>query len=600
VVCLPQFSVAQINYTAHDQITPYDGGFHFGINPGAHNGWTDDQLGDISRDIGINTFRPALPELFLEYWGYDIRLDVFQHYDAIGLKDNTVFIGYPSPEHKEGVQHCPNADSETFANLYEPIWDDGANGTPVNEDNYYAIYVYKMVQTYKDYVRFWEIWNEPDFSFTINAVEPPSNPESWWNSNPSPCDHAFRAPITHYVRMLRISYEVIKSLDPTAYICTGGLGYPSYLDAILRNTDNPDNGAVTNEFPNTGGAYLDVVSFHSYPHIDNSLRYWNNDINGFSYTRHSDAAVDGFVRLKKEFEEVLDRYKYDNITYPEKMYMVTETNLPRRQYGESIGSDEGQRNYLQKIAVACYQEDIIQLHPYSLSELEEYSKATDPFQVMGMYEKLTSPQEEQVITPSGWAWKTASDFLYKKNFSSELTEALNLPENIRGAAFLDNEGNESFALWAVTSTDNSEKAAAFYTFPTEFDLEFIEMRHWNYAKTNRSSVVANLEIQLTDEPVFIQKAAQFPENYLEQVSIFGFPNPSQDEINVEINLTQFTEVNLQLMDVRGVAVDTFISNRFYTAGTHQFNFSYEKLPVGVYFLKLATPNQTKVYKLLHY
>ena len=590
----------QINYTAHDIIPTYQGGFHFGINPGAHPGWTDDQLGDISREIGINTFRPTLPESFLAYWGYDIRLDVFQHYDAIGLEDNTVFIGYPAFEHKEDTMHCPGAYSETFANLYEPIWDGGLNGTPVNEENYYASYCYKMAQTYKDYVKFWEIWNEPDFSFTIKAVEPPGTDGNWWEFNPDPCDHAFRAPITHYVRMLRISYEVIKTVDPTAYICTGGLGYPSYLDAILRNSDNPDNGLITSEFPETGGAYLDVVSFHSYPHIDNSLRYWNNDINGFSYTRHSDAALDGFIRLKKEFEAVLDRYEYDDIVHPKKMYMVTETNLPRRRYGESMGSDEGQRNYLIKSVIACYQEDLIQLHPYSLAELEQYFKAQDPFQVMGMYEKLTNPSEPQKITSSGIAWKTASDLLVGKKFDQETTFEMDLPENVRGGAFIGENGEQLFVLWAVTETDNSEESKAFYTFSPSFDLNFLSIKHWNYSQTGKTSLVANEAIQLSGAPIFLEKATEFPEGYLEKTSILGYPNPFHDELNIEVFLTNYGEISLELLDARGVVTTTFLNNEFYAPGIHQFNFSYKDLPVGVYFLKLATESRTKVQKVLKY
>lgn len=602
ILCLfiQSYAFGQITYTAHDNIPVYNGGFHFGINPGAHAGWTDDQLGDISREIGINTFRPTLPESFLDYWGYDIRADVFQHYGAIGLEDNTVFIGYPALEHREDTMHCEGAFSETFANLYEPIWDGGANGTPVNEDNYYAIYCYKMAQTYKDNVKFWEVWNEPDFSFTIKAVEPPGTEGNWWEFNPDPCDHAFRAPITHYIRMLRISYEVIKSVDPTAYICTGGLGYPSYLDAILRNTDNPDNGLITSEFEHTGGAYFDVVSFHSYPHIDNSLRFWNNDINGFSYTRHSDAAVDGFVRLKKEFEEVVERYEYDGTTYPKKLYMVTETNLPRRRYGESAGSDAIQRNYLIKAVMACFEEDILQLHPYSLAELEVDYKAQDPFQVMGMYEKLTSPDEAQVITPAGYAWKTAAHLLKNKKYDAATTAAMNLPANVRGGAFLDENGQQRFILWAVTETDNSERAKAFYTFPASFGYEFLNIKHWNFTETERSSIVANNEFLLTGEPVFIENTNTFPEDYLQKVSVQGFPNPFRTTLDIEINLTNFGEISLELMDARGVVTHTFVDGEFYAPGIHQFNFSAENLPVGVYFLKLATENRTKVHRLLKF
>ena len=172
-LCSYLSSFGQVSPTAHEYILPYTDGFHFGINPGSHTGWTDDQLADIARQIGINTFRPALPESFLEYWGYDIRLEAFQHYQSIGMEDITVFIGYPAPEHREDSLFCEGAVSEVFINLYEPIWIEENGEIKINPENYFAQYCYQLAQTYQDYITFYEIWNEPDFSFTVKAVEPP-------------------------------------------------------------------------------------------------------------------------------------------------------------------------------------------------------------------------------------------------------------------------------------------------------------------------------------------------------------------------------------------------------------------------------------------
>ena len=97
---------------------------------------------------------------------------------------------------------------------------------------------------------------------------------------------------------------MIKSVDPDAYVTVAGTGFPSFLDAILRNTDNPEDGSVTAEYPLGGGAYFDVMGFHSYPAIDGSLREWNNDIPGFEYYRHSDAAAEGIVKRQAKFQSV--------------------------------------------------------------------------------------------------------------------------------------------------------------------------------------------------------------------------------------------------------------------------------------------------------
>jgi len=160
-------SFAQINYTANDQVPTYDKQFLVGINPGWNgNNWTDKQLADISfgntdlnvEGIGMETFRIPIPESFVDFWGYEILLPAFQHYEDLGMKDLTVFLQSPSQEHKDTVVYCPGSSSEMFANLYTPIWDDGTDGTPINDENYAAAYFYKTVNLYKGNVKFWEIW----------------------------------------------------------------------------------------------------------------------------------------------------------------------------------------------------------------------------------------------------------------------------------------------------------------------------------------------------------------------------------------------------------------------------------------------------------
>ena len=261
----------------------------------------------------------------------------FKFYNSLGIKDNTVFLEKPSDAHRDKNKYDGCGDqSMIFTNLYQPIWDGGANNTPINDNNYYALYVYNTVLLYKDYVKFWEIVNEPDYDFGANGWKGPGQPGNWFDKNPSACELVnLKAPIFYYNRMLRISYEVIKSIDPTALVAPGGIGYPGFLDAILRNTDNPSGGAVTSDYPNKGGAYFDVLSYHKYPMYD------------LKNNRHSDAAAADVVSAKGDFQAVLSKYGYGG-TYPNKLWIVTESNIPRKPIGEFIGGDDVQRNFLIK------------------------------------------------------------------------------------------------------------------------------------------------------------------------------------------------------------------------------------------------------------
>ena len=76
--------LAQPDFTADDIVKPYEGEFGYGANVGAYPPWRDENLANLAAGndslglpgIGITTFRPELPELFVEFWGYDIRLSL--------------------------------------------------------------------------------------------------------------------------------------------------------------------------------------------------------------------------------------------------------------------------------------------------------------------------------------------------------------------------------------------------------------------------------------------------------------------------------------------------------------------------------------------
>ena len=594
-------SYSQVNYTANDQVVEYNGTFRAGSNLGAYSNWTDQQLADIAagnpalniKGAGVKTFRPTLPEIFLEAFGYDIRRDAFDHYASLGLEDNTVFIGYSSLEHRDPVEYCPGIQSASFENLYDPIWDGGANGTPYNDDNYYARYIHKMVTEYKDHVKFWEIWNEPDFDYSGCAWKDPGMEGNWWENVPEPCDYQLRIPIYHYIRILRISYEVIKTVDPTAYVAIGGLGYPSFLDLVLRHTDNPDGGSVSSDFPLNGGAYFDVMSFHSYPHIDGSLRYWSNSAGGFVYERHSDAAVQGVLGLKNEFKNVLDDYGYNGSTYPEKKYIVTESNIPRKQFSDYIGSQHAQRNFLMKALIKCQQNDILQYHVYNLAEGETFDAANNEFQTMGLYQKLEGQQPyEQTPLEAAIAYKTASDLLFNKTFDSEKTAELNLPTNIDGGAFVDNNGSYTYVLWAKSSVDQTEQAFANYNFPATFGNPNLERFKWDHSQNENTVVISSLNIELNTSPIFLIPSNQMVNtndlspNLAFQIS----PNPAKDYLRLNIENTTEKIEEIAIYNSLGQKVLTKYSKELNVSDGREILLDINLLKNGHYFIKIFNKN----------
>lgn len=464
-----------------------NGPFLYGSNMGSYTGWSDEQLAEILignpakglAGAGVNSLRPAMYDHFVQRWGYDIRLKAFETYGQLGGKDHTLFLNGPSDAHRDQTRYCNDVQSKTFANLYEPIW---ASTGKVNPDNYYANYVYNVVKTYGPYVKYWEVWNEPDYTNNWAATQ------TWAQSDPDPCDlTTFAAPIQSYVRMLRITYEIVRQLDKDGLVCVGGLGYPNFLDAILRNTDNPSKGTITADYPKKGGEWFDCLSYHVYPMYD------------LGANRNSDAAAAAVVNHKQAFQDVLDKYAYNGTTHPKKAFIVTETNIPRKAIGNYVGGDDVQRNFLIKAAVVAQKAGISGLYIYGPAESTPLDQATTPYQAMGFYQRITSGPYQATITSGGTAWRTVSTLLGTRQYDPAATAALQLPPAIEGGAFYDVDAKDHiYVLWAKTS-GTSEAASARYSFPASVAVKTATQFNWE----NKPSTVTGT-VSLTGSPVFIK------------------------------------------------------------------------------------------------
>ncbi len=606
LVSLSHLLLAQPNFTANDIVPEYNIPFKLGINPN-FNGhqWSDQKSADIAvgnpdvgtEGVGIQAFRVPLPESFLEFWGYDIRVDAFQHYADLGLTENVVFLEAPSDDHRDTTFYCNGEQSTMFANIYEPIWDDGANGTPVNDDNYAALYFYRTASKYKDWVKFWEIWNEPDLDNSGTGWMPPTIPGNWYDNTPDPCIIQLRAPVYEYIRLLRIAYEVIKSVDPDAYITTGGLGYESFLDVILRFTDNPDGGAVTPEYPLTGGAYFDVLSFHVYPHINGSLKVWDNSISGFAYSRHSDAAVEGTIDFKNRFQDILYQYGYDGQTYPEKYFILTETGIPRKQFQDHIGSDAAARNYAIKLQIEAYQNNIRQVDIYQLADQASFDDGWDWLVMSGLYKQISQIQPYDVIpNEQGVACRTTTAILDGKDFDEDLTAILDLPPDIKGGAFVGSS-DTVFVLWTKTDTDQSEAAFATYDFPVQLNFTSIEMRKWDYSITNNVDEMDPQNVTLTGDPVFIKgiEVGDLGDSAFDLINnVLVKPNPYYDYFELTFLLQNESDILIELYDMRGVKVFEYTQADM-PQGEHTLFFEdSEFIAQGMYLGKLQVEGKRDI------
>jgi len=312
----------------------------------------------------------------------------------------------------------------------------------------------------------------------------------------------------------------VKYVDPTAYVSPGGLGKPGFLDAVLRNSDNPTDGSVNSSYPLKGGAYFDALSIHMYPIY--FLHHWDNSIFGFAFSRHSDAAIAKYIEVKDKFTSVLASRGYNGTTFPAKHIITTENNIPNKSVNGSIGpwigSQEAQRNYDIKALVASQKNNIDQYYVFVLGNDKDF---TDPsaseLSYLGLYQNLVGKGPlgnggvyGQQYNESGIAYKTTSDLLLGKRYDAAQTTAMALPSNIDGAAFKDDAGSFTYVLWAKTTIDMSETASGTYSFPVGMISGQLTKRNWDFSNTQTTSTIASTNIALTGAPIFLTGASSTP------------------------------------------------------------------------------------------
>ena len=523
---------SQVDYNANTKAGNYSGTFLYGSNMAYKNDyWKDTDVSDLlvgnpskgRVGVGAVSLRPALYEYFVERYGYEIRVNEFKYYKDMGARDNVIFIGgqpasYANGGTREGeVEHQEYKSyynengqpvrSLSYENLYEPIWIEVDGKKVVNPENYYAASTYRLIDTYKDYASFYEIVNEPDYTYMPNlAGSGRGVAGNWWENDPQPAAlYNWRAPIQSYIRLLRVSYEVIKALDPEALVCVGGVGYPSFLDAIMRNTDNPDAGKVTAEYPLKGGAWFDCLSYHTYPMY--SLRKWvgvrPENPNGFEYFRHSDAAVKASLDLKTTMEDIMAEYGYGTL-YPKKVVIITEANIPSKIISDYIGGETVQRNYLMKLAIAAQKVGVSGIYPYCPWDDNEINEEGDEYKFQGFYKPipdLPSAWNELREHESAEGWRTMSRMLDGKRYNALQTAALHLPAGVTGAVFGEG-GSMVYALWAETSKDMDESSQATFTLPSQA-YDPVTLTKWNAGTKKYSTAnVTSRSITLNGEVCF--------------------------------------------------------------------------------------------------
>lgn len=635
----------QTTYTADERVDPYTADFMFGVNPGYYSGIDKDPSNGHDENIaelaigkptagiagaGCKSIRPGLFGWFIKLNGLNIRLNAFKYYKTLGMDQITLFLNEPAPQDKDSIvayknfKECsPGTPDNHFAgmfrDIYEPIWVNQNGVKSINPANSYAKYVGDIVSVYGPYIDFYEVWNEPDYVsaevFPKGATADYNVVEKWATRDPHPCELInLYTPIESYIRMMRITWEVVKYYDPTGRVCTGGIGYPNFLDAVLRNTDNPADGVVSGDYPKKGGAYFDILSYHSYPQWQ--LSYWDNASQSFKYRRYSDAAADSaIVGSKRDYEKVLNKYGYNGTTFPKKHFIITEVNIPRYKPDNQnhIGSPEAQRNFTIKTIVKAMVNDIKQMYFFRIGDSVDETNTTSSgrgsnygLDVMGMYKNLNATgitAKTAQLSVQGIANKTTSMLLSGSKYDAAQTAALKLPANgtIQGAAFKKG-ADYIYVLWARTSVDNSENASATYTFPTALGIAELKKSDWDFSTTKTVTKILSTSISLTGTPIFLYGATALGANdeLLDENSniMWTYQDGTDEFTHVYLNLNVRDNVTLEIYNTSGTKVKAIFEAQDIGAGLNTYEIKNDDYEKGLYICKAVGHFGTSISKFV--
>ena len=453
------------------------------------SGWDDARMSNLSSLAGYDGQRKKLPEQHLTNWGYRIEVGDCQTNTKLGILDVVGYLATPLYSHSSNQTSNPELCYP--ANLYEPIWNDDGS---VNQDNYWAYYVYQTVTTYKDYIKIWETWNEPDYTQNKNDIE------NWYTNPPNPTDLThWYGTIFEYIRLLRITYEVAKKVDPNCFVATGGLGYPEFLDAILRYTDNPDNGEVDDDYPAFGGAYFDCDAYHQYP------QYGVTDLETkIGYHEYgSDMLAKKVVILKKNHEYILKRHGFDGVTYPKKIFINTETGVNSEKKGNTIGGDLVRRNWILKLALFCIEYDVKQVHLLNLADdgtgMGDYENLGKFSSIEEGFKKLKSSSKGRLILQK--------IHLGKFEYAEQETKTFinSLPEEGRGIVlkrkFPKENDEEYYSQYIYSAWIYCEKEEVEGNIEFNLNLNFDPLCiDWTGKQTNLKK---NSQLNITSTPIFL-------------------------------------------------------------------------------------------------
>jgi hypothetical protein len=467
--------------------------FQLGENPGYYGTkYTDQQIYDLMYAGGARSARSTVSvQYYLQYGMSTYQARLQYPYSTKGMRNNTFFLDASNGPVYAG-QSTATASNGARSWLPNGLYNSAFNSDgSINTSNIWAKYCYDVVQSIGPYFTYFEVWNEPDLTGSINSYEDSTQSStSWEKVEPASGDLPnMNASVEDYVQLCMIANQVIKKYQPGVKICTGGLGYPWFYMWFLKKG---------------GGQWIDDLSIHFYPYFSWTVCSWTGSACGpLGFHRNSDYAVSAMTQQIANFRAIETQ-----VGAAHKPMIMTESNIPRWSYvsaanlevfpnNRAWGSDATQKNFTIKAYTKMLEGGLNMFYLYQTGETGDSGLnnggAGSEIDAMGMYKNLTKATPgKEVLTGQGIAVRTMQKLL--GNYKVDGTQP-SFPSGVDGVRF-DSAGNKIYVVWAITATDMSEVASGTYTLPPGTNFK-------KYLYDGSSPGVVSGAISLTGDPYLL-------------------------------------------------------------------------------------------------
>jgi Secretion system C-terminal sorting domain len=467
--------------------------FQLGENPGYYGAqYTDQQIYDLMYAGGARAARSTVSlQYYLQYGMSTYQARLQYPYSSKGMRNNTFFLDAsagPAYSGQSTATASNGAQSWLPGGLYNaPFNSDGS----INTSNLWAKYCYDVVQSIGSYFTYFEVWNEPDLTGSVNSYEDSTQSASSWEKvEPASGDLPnMNASVEDYVQLCMIANQVIKKYQPNSKIATGGLGYPWFYKWFLQKG---------------GGQWIDELSIHFYPYFSWTTCSWTGSACGpAGFHRNSDYAVSAMTQQIASFRAIETQ-----VGAAHKPLMMTESNIPGWSYvsaanlevfpnNKAWGSDETQKNYTIKAFTKMMEGGLDMFYLYQTGETADSGlndgTSGSEIDAMGMYKNLTKATPgSEVLTSQGIAIRTMQKLM--NNYKVDASQP-SFPAGVDGVRF-DSAGNKIYVVWAITTLDMSETASGTLSLPAGTNFK-------QYLYDGSSSGTVSGTIQLIGEPYIL-------------------------------------------------------------------------------------------------